>query len=901
MQALRQIPTMVLDTIAGAGVVLCANARAARALRGLYGQHIATNGRHAWETPQIVDWTQWLQAQWTQWLLSGEEERMLLTPLQEEMLWKEIVRPGVESSSLISPGHVARLASSAYALLNDYDAAVLLRRGEWEHRSLEPEIFRKWAIEMERRCERNYWLCEAKLPWVIADALRAGRLHAPPLLLWNGFDRLTAADENLREALTETGCRQTTLAWELGASEQLIAAPSIPEEFEACATWARDQLELRPRQTIGVLLPDVEMHRAEVDRIFRRIFDSFAPQGENPLYEFTLGLPLADVPVIAAALNLLRWCAAPQQQETITWLMTTGFFNLVGDSAVLADVDIKVRKRLSIPELEMEEALERLSKFSGPTGGNWAVANWVRSMQKARGHLTQTQGKERSCTQWVSTVGSILKDAGWPGEREKRQTDSIAFQVRDRWQRALEEVSALSFADRRYDFPEFLDILSSHVRATIFSPESLGAPITISGILESAGRSFDAVWILGATDKALPSAARMQPLLPLWLQLEMAMPGSSAEQDWQLAASVLDRLRDSSAKLMFSYAKEGADGAQRPSSLTRHLEAESTVPPVVVAMLCLETFTDQMAVPWPGGRAAGGQSVLKDQAACPFKAFAAKRLAGRELPSLEPGLNAMARGTVVHDALSTLWKDERLLRSESLQTLIREGGLAALIQAHVALAFRNFDENATTQWERSYLHLERERVCALIEQWLRYEARRKPFTVEETEKNETILIDGLELNVRMDRIDKTEAGRLLIDYKTGQVKAASWESDRPAEPQLPIYAVSGKVSELRDVLFAQVRADEVKYVSAMYESKPDIFPGNPVKPDAEACFHRICAEWTETIHQLSKQFQQGIATVTPKDYPSTCQYCEFPRLCRIAEAPPEFSEAEDEQAGEERE
>jgi ATP-dependent helicase/nuclease subunit B len=858
---------------------------------------MAAQGRRAWETPQILDWSQWLQTQWIRLLLDGKENRLLLTPLQEEMLWKEIVRPGVESSSLISPGDVARLASSAYALLNDYDATGLLRRGEWEPSSLEPEMFRKWAIEMEKRCERNHWLCEAKLPWAIGSAIRAGRLQAPPLVLWNGFDRLSPLDKAMRLALEEAGCRQSVLAWEESAVERLIAAPSLSDEFEACAVWARQQMETHPQKSIGILLPDVRMHRAEVDRIFRRIFTPPGIEDRRPPYEFTLGLPLADVPVVAAALTLLRWCSAPQQQETITWLMTTGFFNLAGESAILADADIKVRKRLSIPELEMDEALGRLSRFSGPTGGNWAVANWVRSMQKARAQLTQVQGKQRTCIQWVATIGSILNEAGWPGEREKRQSDSINFQARDRWQRALEEVSALSYADRRYDFTEFLAILASHARAIIFSPESLGSPITISGILESAGRSFDAVWILGATDKALPASARLHPLLPLWLQLETGMPGSSAAQDWQLAVTALERLRDSSAELIFSYAREGSDGAQRPSALTSHLEAEATAPPLPGPVLSIEAFTDTMAVPWPGGRAAGGQSVLKDQAACPFKAFAARRLAGREMPSLEPGLNAMERGNVVHGALATLWMDEKLRTSEDLAFLIGCGELTALIQHHVALTFTKYEENVTTQWERSYLHMEQERVCALVEQWLRYEARRKPFLVEETEKEETIRVNGLELNVRMDRIDKTDAGRLLIDYKTGPVKAGLWESDRPAEPQLPIYAVSGKVSELRDVLFAQVRTENTKYVSALYHARPDIFPENPALSDAEAGFHRICEEWTEAIHSLSRQFQQGIATVMPKAYPSTCEFCEFPGLCRVAEGAPELDVSEEDQSG----
>ena len=618
MQSPLQIPAQALDALKQGGVIICANARAARALSRMYGEQMAAQGRRAWETPQIFDWTQWLHAQWTQWLLSGREDRMLLTSLQEELLWNEIVRPAVESRSLISSGDVARLASSAYARLSTYDATRLLQHGEWDHPSLEQELFRKWALEMERRCQRNHWLCETRLPWAIMDALRDHLLTVPAAIVWNGFDRLTPMDKALRGVLDEAGCVQSELAWDLGATEQLLAAPSILDEFEACALWARDHLQRSPKARIGVLLPDVANRRADIDRIFRSTLAPDTAQSRS-VYEFTLGLPLADTPVIAAAITLLQWFLEPQEQETVTWLMITGFFSAERDAAMLAEADVRMRKRLAVPEMEIEETLERLAKFNTGSGGNRAIFMWVRNMRGAYARLQKTQAKLRSCSEWVAAVTAILKDAGWPGERESRQQDSLSFQVRDRWQRAVEEVSALSFSDRRYDFRSFLALLSSHLRTTIFSPESLDAPITISGISESAGRCFDAVWICEATDNALPASTRMHPLLPAWLQVQTGMPGSSWELNTTLTSAALERLRLSSRELVFSYATEDADGAQRPSALVAHLDAAVTEVPSTVPANLLVPFTDAMIVLWPGGRAAGGQSVLKDQSACPVQ------------------------------------------------------------------------------------------------------------------------------------------------------------------------------------------------------------------------------------------------------------------------------------------
>ena len=241
---------------------------------------------------------------------------------------------------------------------------------------------------------------------------------------------------------------------------------------------------------------------------------------------------------------------------------------------------------------------------------------------------------------------------------------------------------------------------------------------------------------------------------------------------------------------------------------------------------------------------------------------------------------------MVHSTLETLWPDARMKTHANLRGLLFSGELGAVIQEHVTKAMEKNHDLASTDWERSYLRLEQERICSLVEQWLRKEAARRPFVVESSELNETIVVDGLELSVRMDRIDRTETGRILIDYKTGQTSAGSWDGERLAEPQLPMYAISAKVDELSDVMFAQVTKEKSKFVSAVYGMASDIFPENAVDPDAAARFHEMREEWTRSLHALSREFQQGIATVTPRDYPSTCQHCAFPGLCRVGETMP---------------
>src|SRR6185436_5530328 len=79
-----------------------------------------------------------------------------------------------------------------------------------------------------------------------------------------------------------------------------ISFASPKEELEAAATWARARLEAG-KTRIGVVIPELQLRRREVARVFGRVMGSTLP------YELTIGEPLADYPVAAFALSLLEF------------------------------------------------------------------------------------------------------------------------------------------------------------------------------------------------------------------------------------------------------------------------------------------------------------------------------------------------------------------------------------------------------------------------------------------------------------------------------------------------------------------------------------------------------------------------------------------------------------------
>lgn len=909
------LPPDVVAALETGAHVLTASPRAARALQAAFGRQCQANGRSSWRAPGILDWTSWTCALYNRLADSCAEDAelpLLLTPLQEEQLWQQVQT--AEAELVVSPGSLARLAQEAYALLGDYDAHPS-RRAPWAAAHQDAEHFLDWANAFEDLCRRRNVVSASLLNLRLASLLHQQTPTLPPALWLIGFDRHTPSEERVLESVRQLGVQIHTVTPSPSppASRRIVSATTQQQELAACAFWVHEQITANPALRIGILVPQLAQARPQIDRVFRRLLTPESAQraadGALP-YEFSLGSPLAAIPIIYAALLLLRFTTGPLSAAEVSFLLTSGFLAKdASEASALSESDSALRKEgLLTTSLDLATLLRHCARRPA-----LLPASVTARLSAAQAHQLSFV-RPRTHTQWSQQVPALLEALGWPGHPE---LSSLPFQARQRWDALVEQLAPLDLVSGPVSWPTFVQQLSAATHQSLFAAEALDAPVQILGAAEAAGLTFDAVWFLSVQESNWPQPGRLHPLLAPALQQDAGMPHCTPQADQKLALLQIERIAASAPIVICSYAEQTENGEARPSPLLNAFSSQphqpallpDSVPDPLPAFLSGQSTPiysarleeEPAAVrPWPLDRPAGGSEVLKRQAACGFQAFAAKRLAAEEVEDESWGLDPGERATLLHLALECFWSPEasppyQLHSLDDLQRAIGSGEVDDLIHHAVTCALsrdvaktRDASDGAQDPWRAAYLSTEHQRLCGLLRQWLEVEQDRAPFTIDAVEQRlPDVQVGPLRLSLRADRIDSVDGGQaLILDYKTAaDVRPSQWLGDRPDEPQLPIYALYGGIPRVAGIAFAQIRPGCFNLKGLA------LSPAAQLSPRYESAKYQITpetvTEWDQSLRALAEQFSAGEAPVDPKRGAQTCAFCGLESICRISAELPE--------------
>ncbi len=871
----------------GGGKIVTASERAARAVATDFHRRRRTEGLTAWPAPDIQDWQSFVRREWE---ARRNDDRLVLNPLQERALWADVVESSTESRILLEEPRqrMAAMAADAYRLLCSYAPQHLSEksRSGWQQ---DAAAFSGWLRAFDSACRAEKLIGSARLPLELLALLEADAVERPPLLLV-GFDRILPVQRRVFDAWGR--CTEETPA-AAAAEVRFYRAPDPEAELEACALWCAQCLKANPQARLLVLAQNLANQRGEIERAFHRFAGEEAAAAR---FEFSLGVPLTEVALGRGALLTLQWLNGALEESEIDWLFSTGQGTEdAGQSLALSGFMRALRRRnLQRTRWKLDDLVAQRCAVELPRP-------WLSRMVQARRQLHEAVRRRQSPLEWAGLVPELLDTAGWPGGRA---LTSAEFQALRRWQQTLDACASLGFDGRRLSWDEFLRELRRTAGETLFAPESQDAPIQIAGPAEAAGLHADAVWFLGADEERWPARGSTNPLLPIAVQREASMPHCSPQLDLVVAQAITERVFACAPAVCFSYARQSEGVEARPSRLILSCAGEpQALPAGLVAPAASApatvVFEDASRVALQSGDASGGSAVLTTQSQCPFKAFATARLDAQGWDAAQAGLTAAQRGQLLHDVLHAVWAGA----PDGIRThaeLAALPDLSAFVEGHVQRVFeQSLAAGVRDSMPQRYLELEQIRLTRLISEWLEYERTRVPFAVVGTEQKSNVEIAGLSLHLRLDRIDwLKDDSVLVVDYKTGEVSTRSWETPRPEDVQLPLYALYALDREkqpLGGLTFARIKAAKCCFQGRVGNAKEYLLPG--LTAAAALVKTPLNLEemeaWRDCIEGLARDFVDGRADVDPRQYPQTCERCELQAVCRIQEFQPEIEESEE--------
>lgn len=834
--------------------VVTPNRRLAQTLAREFDELQIAAGLTAWETADILPFGAFVERLYEDALYSdiAAQLPLLLTPSQEQLLWEQIVG----QSGLLSIAQTAAQCREAWRLRHAWRISA-------ETGNEDAAAFNSWARSYEEKTRGQ--IDSARLPDLMMGLF--DRLKKPKRLVAYAFDILPPQTRAFLDKLEWVSCKPVP---EQGSAVVRSAFPSAKLELESAARWARARLE-QGRARIGVVIPELQQRRKEVVRVFSRVMQPGynLPGLEKTALPFnvSLGQPLADYSLVAAALDLIRFSFREVEFTVASRLIRSPF--LGG-----AESEMERRARLDARLRRTIDASLTLPKLIGLV----ADCPALRALLEAVLSL-MTESADQTPGGWARRFSALLDGAGFPGERA---LDSDEFQTHAKWHEVLSEFSRLQAVSRAMTFDEAIVALRRLCSDTLFQPESGEAPIQVLGILESAGLRFDCLWLSGLTDSAWPLAARPNPFIPVALQKKAGIPEASAEGSLELDRRLTAEWKVAAQEVVFSHAQKEADHNLAPSPLILEIpQGEIALPDfpryrdVLFAQGRLESVADNAAPRVTGKPVRGGTRVLADQAACPFRAFARWRLHAEALDEPASGLDAADRGRLLHALMRNIWTD--LQSSRNLH-----GDLEPVIARAAQGAVRE------TGIEGRFAELERVRLAKLAREWLELEKTRSDFEISALEEKRSIEVAGLEFSGRIDRMDKLQSGgHALIDYKTGSIVSPKrWDPPRPDEPQLALYAISAQ-EDVTAVAFAKLRPGDMKYMG--YSGAEHAIPGVKQWRDWKGLF----ALWRAEVESLGAAFAAGEARVDPKNGLATCRLCDLQTLCRVYEKLNVLTDTED--------
>lgn len=886
---------------------ITSSARLAQSLHQQFARAQQGSGATVWETPDILPFDAWLVRCWQQAEELGvTPAHRLLGDAEERLIWQQLVRK--QMPTLLSIGQTAEAARRAWQLMQQWQLSSRSLSGAVGE---DVRVFARWSKLYADQLADKRWIDSAGWAGKLADAELLKQLAPVDQPIWRvgfaGFDRMTPVQQALQAALTAAGCLldEAETGGKSAVCHHFIAADD-DDELYAIAQWARASIAVEPTRRLAVVLPQLQQRRRRVEAVFDQVFrpaQQAAIEKPAPVpVAIAVGEPLADYRLVTDGLNLLALLDWNFPLETASRVLLSPFVGHLADQPRRARLDSRLRE-LGKRQLKLADLINLIGQGRFQGIHRVEFPEFAEQIEYAFQRL-KALPRQAPPSRWATLFAEQLSGFGWPGSEA---LDSELQQTFEAWQALVSQFSGLDSVAGDCTLAQARRLLEQLARQRQFQPLNRAASVQVLSTLEPWPDQFDAIWVAGLDGRQFPVSMAPNPFLPVALQRRLNMPGCSPQWNLQHARQQLVSWHVSGRQLYLSYARSSNDGESAPSQCFDWSKAESLPAEWLVGKqqrpaasiyrqvidnpALVDIYDDSSGVPLSteeGGP--GGASLFQEQAECPFKAYLRRRLRSDLPVEPEPGLDPMQRGTLMHRVLEKFW--QAVGGSEQLQEM-PEPVRQRQVELSVAAAIDGLIDRVPALGNETERLLESERLEKLLGRWLQQELAREPFTVEGFEQSLEIQVGQLNINGRVDRIDRLADGRpVIIDYKSGEVNRKDWFDQRLLSPQLPLYQT--RFDDAAGIAVAQLKPNKLQYVEA---GEGGLIPNSRAGRD-DPPWPELRDQWWLQLELLASEYAAGRADVSPAR-PAVCNYCELQLACRINENADAADDDEQGLAGEE--
>jgi probable DNA repair protein len=873
----------LLAALQSGALVVTPNRRLARWVRREFDLAQRDCGLSAWPTPPILPYPQWLEMLWDEAIARhGEfDQPLLLTPSQSALQWRQIVDADADRVPLLDVRGAAAVAAEAWSLVHQWGSGGESWRA-WSGSAGAPDdpaVFARWAETYLARM-RAAGACDLALA---PDALARATATLPRAgaTVLAGFIELTPQHRRLLAALRAAGADVRTLGTlpEVPSDVSRTSAATARDELAAALAWARGVAIARPQARIGIVIEDLIARREEVSALAQEVLCPAAAldPATSSAFEISLGPELAEVPLVATAIDLIALAEGPLPMGAAAALLRSPYLSGAQD-------EWSMRARAEVAwidegklQVTLADAIAALDRSSPELAARWRAG---RDLFRSRRRSTPRE--------WSDAWRAWLSAAGWPGQRP---LDSAEYQARVAWERLLVEFAALGVIAPRFRSARALATLQTLSTEQRFQPEGGPAPIAILGALEGAGIAFDALWVAGLASDRWPSAPSPNPLLALAWQRDRNVAHATAKREREYAETITSLFARSAREVVFSSPRSIDEHELSPSALILAYPARDPPPPpeawavAIARSRQLDAIADERApAPMPGSRVSGGSRIVVAQSDCPFQAVIRCRLRTEPWPAPCAGLTPRERGAMVHVALAEFWGS---VGDQQTLLALDDAEIASRIGTAVGRALAEVTAERWRALPAALREGEEQRIDRLVREWLDMERLRPPFVVKALETRTLLQLSGLEFALKIDRVDALSGGgSAVLDYKTGLVeRPRQWFDARPRAAQIGLYTLARRAvapeEPVRAAAYVELRPGGVAVagIAADDETWPELDLAAQMAP--ERTWSGLEAWWRERLGALAAEIAAGDATVAPRLAPSPCRNCGLQPICRI--------------------